>query len=88
MPSSWNLEHYFDDFNMDTYDGRLSNTTWESYDKADICIENRDLFTIDSPFVVNHAVNCGQTGSHINLTPEFFLNKNRAVRMFGPYANV
>lgn len=82
------MEHYFDDYNLDSFDGRLPNTTWESYDKADICIENRDMFTIDRPFVVNHGTKCGETASNINFTPEYFLNKNRAIRLFGPYANV
>ena len=88
IPSTWKLEHYYDDFNAESYDGRIPNATWESFDRGDFCIENRDFYTIDTPFVVNYATKCGTTASHINLTPEYFLNKNRAIRLYGPYANV
>jgi hypothetical protein len=88
VPSSWKLDHYYDDFNVNSFDGRLPNTTWESYDRADFCIEERDDFTIDIPFVVNYASNCGDQSSHINLTPDYFSHKNRAHKLYGPYANV
>ena len=68
--------------------GKLLNATWQSYDVADFCIEERDDFTIEIPFVVNYAANCGESGSNINLTPDYFLNKNRATKFFGPYSNV
>lgn len=88
IPSSWKVENYYDSYNTENYDGILQNATWETYDRADFCIENRDLYTIDTPFVVNYATKCGETASHINLTPEYFLEKVRSNRLFGPYANV
>jgi hypothetical protein len=88
VPSTWKLEYYYDDFNTDSYDGRIPNATWESYDRGDFCIENRDLYTTDTPFVVNYATQCGRTASHVSLTPHYLLNKNRAVRLYGPYAKV
>lgn len=88
IPGSWKLENYYDDFNTEIYDGMLQNATWESYDRADVCVEMRDMFTIDTPFVANYATECGQQASHINLTPEYFLDKARSNRVFGSYANV
>jgi hypothetical protein len=66
----------------------LPNTTWESYDRADFCVEERDDFTIDIPFVVNYASNCGEQASHVKLTPDYFRHKNRVNKLYGPYANV
>ena len=66
----------------------MPNSTWESYDRADICIEERDEFTIETPFVVNYAAKCGETGFNINLSPDYLLNKNRAIKLYGPYSNV
>jgi hypothetical protein len=88
VPSTWKLEYYYDDFNTESYDGRIPNATWESYDRGDFCIESRDFYTIDTPFVVNYAAQCGKSASHVSLTPEYFLNKNRAVRLYGPYSKV
>ena len=88
IPNTWRLDHYFDDFNTNSFDGRLPNTTWESYDRADFCIEERDDFTIDIPFVVNYAAVCGETASHINLTPDYLTHRSRAEKLYGPYANV
>lgn len=87
IPNSWSLE-YYDDSNVDLYNGMLPNATWETYERADICVENRDMFTIDTPFVSNYASNCGETGLFINLTPEYFLNKYRSLRLFGPNSNL
>jgi hypothetical protein len=89
IPSTWNLEHYYDDFSQQNFDGKIPNATWESFDRGDFCIENRDLTSLDTPFVVNYANDCGgQAASHISLTPDYFLNKNRANKFYGSYANV
>ena len=88
MPSSWGLENYFDDYNLESYDSKLLNSTWESFDNADICIENRDYMSSDTPFVVNYAAKCGETANHINFSPDFFLRKDRTKKLFGPMANV
>ncbi|CAF0782079.1 unnamed protein product [Brachionus calyciflorus] len=88
VPSTWSLENYFDDFNSESSDSRLLDSTWESYDRADICIENRDSMTIDIPFVVNYAAQCGQTASNINFSPNFFLNRNRSEKLYGQISKV
>jgi hypothetical protein len=55
VPSTWKIENHYDDYNDVYYDGMLENSTWQIYDRADFCVENRDMYTIDTPFVVNYA---------------------------------
>lgn len=89
IPSTWKLEHYYDDFNSESYDGRIPNATWQTFDRGDFCIDTRDYFTIDTPLVVNYASGgCGRSASHMSLTAGYFLNKNRATRLYGPYSKV
>jgi hypothetical protein len=87
VPSSWNIEHYYDDFNS-IYDGKLSSATWELFDRADVCVETRPLDTLDIPYVVNYANACGEEAASIKTDSEFFLNKNKATISYGPQAQV
>ena len=88
IPSTWKLETYYDDYNHDHYDNRINNATWETFNRADICIENRREDIIDIPFVVNYNTKCGQSSLHMHFTPEYFLNEKRAILSYGPYENV
>lgn len=89
MPSTWSLESYDDDFSSnDYYDNKISNATWEDYDRADICIESRSSSVLDTPYVVNYASGCGEPSLHLHFTPQYFLNKERAIYTFGRYDNV
>ena len=90
VPNTWSLENYNDDFSNtnEYYETTINNATWENYDRADICIESRSPEVIDTPYVVNYATGCGEPGMHLHFTPEFFINKNRAIYTFGPYDNV
>ncbi len=88
IPGSWKLENYYDDSNQDYYDNRIINATWENFNRADICIENRNEDITDIPFVANYNSKCGQSSLHMHFTPEYFLNEKRSIVSYGQYENV
>lgn len=82
IPRSWSLKEFEKDY-------LISETTWESIDKSDICISPRENSNgkraLIGPFVYNYASDCGQSGMHIHMTPEYFFNSKRALSSFGSY---
>lgn len=67
---------------------RIKNSTWESFENADIVIENWDHSTNEIPFVVNFASKCGEQGDSIIFPSKFFLDTDRSNTLFGSLSNV
>jgi len=87
VPRSWKLEHFYDDFNLNNNDGHLHRATWESYDRADVCIDEYEDVSFHRPFVTNFANDCAQIASHITMTSNYVLSEKHAVHVHGSYSN-
>jgi hypothetical protein len=77
IPNTWKLSYF--------NNKQILYSTWETIDKADICIEKRDY---SIPFVLNYAGECGESGLHVHLTVDYLLNQKRSLHMHGSYKNV
>ena len=91
MPNTWQLDthaHESSESGEHTAAHSIENATWESFERADICIESRSAQVLDTPYVVNYATGCGEPALHLHFTPEYFVRAQRALHTFGPYGNV